>query len=421
MFYLIRILFLLISIDQETVLNWFGIEDPNAFSELEEVSAEELKHSTEISLETLNLVINGLLQKVQDGLALTDIESILFFILFIRFIILAIRYNLKTSFFITCIGLVAAYLWYRHLIDLMASYKGLLLDIPFFNKLGVNALQLEFDAYNSAVTDLQLGENVHWYNPGKLIYYAFMKGIIYLDPETGLRHYIDPISMIVANLKESQQAKILPLYYTIYNIAIPKIYTSCTEYWSEMSGLVTYVVITRIGKRYCPYLIRWHWTSILILQLFENIPFYLIYRIWYYQENILEPNLEYLKGHTDYSVLFEYRALDFITIAIVLAHMSLVFFGMFHAIWGQYFYIPFIVENIELHVGPRPKNSIYSGGNTAWQDEKYKVQNRLVPKVWYGWFGRGTQKSWPITITFKKFVRKKFKKLKKRLKNLFRK
>lgn len=421
MLYLIRILFILISIDQETVLNWFGIKDPNVFSEFQELSNEELEDSTDISLETLNLVINGLLQKVQDGLTLTDIEGILFFILFIRFLILAIRYNLKTSFFITCIGLVAAYLWYRHLTDLMAIYKGILLDTPFFNKLGVDALELSFEAYNSAVVDYQLGENVHWYNPGKLIYYAFTKGITHIDPETGLRHYIDPISMIVANLNESQQAKILPLYYTIYNNLIPKIYTSCTDYWSQMSGLVTYAVVTRIGKRYCPYLIRWHWTFILILELFESIPYFLIYRIWYYQEYILEPNLEYLKGHTDYSVLFEYRMLDFVTIAVALAHMSLIFFGMFHAVWGQYFYIPFIVENIELHVGPRPKNSIYSGGNTAWQDEKDKARNRLFPKFWYGWFGRGTQKSWPITISVKKLVRKNFKKLKKRLKKLFRK
>jgi hypothetical protein len=28
MLYLFRLLFLLINIDQETVLNWFGIEDP---------------------------------------------------------------------------------------------------------------------------------------------------------------------------------------------------------------------------------------------------------------------------------------------------------------------------------------------------------------------------------------------------------
>ena len=62
---------------------------------------------------------------------------------------------------------------------------------------------------------------------------------------------------------------------------------------------------------------------------------------------------------------------------------------MFHALIGQYFYIPFFTENIELHIGPRNKNSIYSGGYTAWQDEDEKPRG-IIPKFWYGWFGRGT-------------------------------
>jgi hypothetical protein len=57
---------------------------------------------------------------------------------------------------------------------------------------------------------------------------------------------------------------------------------------------------------------------------------------------------------------------------VVLAHIGFIIFGLFHAIWGQYFYVPFFVENTELHIGPRPKNSIYSGGQTAWQDPKKK-------------------------------------------------
>jgi hypothetical protein len=47
---------------------------------------------------------------------------------------------------------------------------------------------------------------------------------------------------------------------------------------------------------------------------------------------------------------------------VVLTHIGFIIFGLFHAIWGQYFYLPFFVENTELHIGPRPQNSIYSGG-----------------------------------------------------------
>jgi hypothetical protein len=60
---------------------------------------------------------------------------------------------------------------------------------------------------------------------------------------------------------------------------------------------------------------------------------------------------------------------------VVLTHIGFIIFGLFHAIWGQYFYVPFFVENTELHIGPRPKNSIYSGGHTAWQDPEEKEKN----------------------------------------------
>ena len=72
--------------------------------------------------------------------------------------------------------------------------------------------------------DLKLGENVHWYNPGQVLYYGITKAIIHVDSETGLRYYIDPISMIISKLPESIQLNILPIYYKVYNKIIPKIY-----------------------------------------------------------------------------------------------------------------------------------------------------------------------------------------------------
>ena len=98
---------------------------------------------------------------------------------------------------------------------------------------------------------------------------------------------------------------------------------------------------------------------------------------------------------------------------IISLHLGLIFFGLFHAIWGQYFYFPFLVENTELHIGPRPKNSVYSGGNTAWQDEKEKNIQRFFPKFWYGWFGSGTSRNGQILNSFKKFLINIIRKLRK--------
>ena len=420
MLYIFRLLLLLINIDQETVLNWFGIEDPTTREIRQAIESGydfnlsniEPVAKNNVSLETFRLIVQGLWEKIQDGLTLADIENVLFFILFVRFIILALRYNLKTSFYITCIGLFAGYLWYRHLIDLISMYRSVLLKLPFLHKLGMDAVQLRSMQRQMVLTDLKLGENTHWYNPGQILYYAFTKGIINIDQETGLRYYIDPISMAISNIKEPTNSNILPLYYKIYNKIIPKIYEICSKFWTQLSGVAAYAVITRIGKRYCPYLVRWHWTFLLIIGMIEQIFIYFIYRVYYFQTFVLIPQAKSYGNYVDPSLVLQINVLNGIIACIVLAHIGFILFGLFHAIWGQYFYMPFFVENTELHIGPRPKNSIYSGGNTSWQDpeEKEKNLNRFFPKLWYGWFGKGTQNNWPINFKFIKKILKKIKK-----------
>lgn len=380
----LRFFVFLIHIDQGTVLNWFGIDSSSTSEKIESASA--------FSIQTFQLVIEGLWQQIQDGLTLSDIESIIFFLLFVRFIILIVRYNFKTSLYITLIGLCAGYLWYRHLIDVILMYRQMLIKVPYLQKLGTSAIELESSSQALLTTDLKLGSDVHWYNPGKLFYYAFTKGIIQTDPETGSQYYIDPISMIISNLNEANKIKVLPIYYKIYNIIIPRLFETISEFWNQLSGIAAYAVITRIGKRYCPYLIRWHWTFLLIIGFVEQILIYFLYRVMYFQEVIIQEKLSVAatNNYLDPNLLLQFNLLTGILAVCITVHLSSICFGLFHAIWGQYFYFPFLVENTELHIGPRPKNSVYSGGQTVWQDEKQKNIQRRFPKLWYGWFGSGT-------------------------------
>ena len=416
MLYFFRLLLLLINIDQETVLNWFGVENPNQQVILSgqnvNLLTPDVEPSSSISVETLKLIVEGLWQRFQEGLTLADIENILFFILFIRFIILAIRYNLKTSFYITCIGLFAGYLWYRHLIDLISMYRSVLIKLPYLHKLGIDAVQLRAMNRQLVLTDLKLGDNVHWYNPGQVIYYAFTNGIVKLNQETGLRYYIDPISMTVANLMESDKSNVLPLYYKIYNKIIPQFFEAVSKFWTQLSGIAAYAVITRIGKRYCPYLVRWHWTFLLIIGFIEQILVYFVYRVSYFQTNILIPQTQ-VSNYIDQNIIVQVNILNGLIAFVISLHLGLIFFGLFHAIWGQYFYFPFIVENTELHIGPRPKNSIYSGGNTAWQDEKEENVQRFLPKFWYGWFGSGTKTNKNMFKFILSFIKQTIKKISK--------
>ena len=418
MLHLFRLLFLLINIDQETVLNWFGVEDPTmrearqAIANGSNLNLSNIEPSTNISIDTLRILIGGLLNKLQDGLTIADIENTLFFILFVRFIILAIRYNLKTSFLITCIGLFAGYLWYKHLIDIISNYSNILIKIPFLQNLGQDAIQLQSTGEQAFVTNLKLGENTNWYNPGQIVYYAIMKAVINVDPETGQKYYIDPLSMVISKVQGSGDSSIVSFYYKLYNQVIPKVYDVCSKFWAQLSGVAAYAMITRIGKKYCPYLIRWHWTFILIIMMVENIFISFIGRANHFQTQVLIPQIE---SYANPSLQLQINLLSLITATIVLTHIGLLIFGLFHAIWGQYFYVPFFVENTELHIGPRPKASIYSGGNTSWQDPEEKTLNRKLPKVWYGWFGAGTKnkKGWQLTSKLKQFINKILKKIRK--------
>jgi Uncharacterised protein family len=429
MLYFFKVLLLLINLDQETVLNWFGVTNStnqDIFSQKIESDRfnllnSEIESTSEVSLKTFKLIVEGLWNKVEDGLALADIETILFFILFIRFIILAIRYNLKTSFYITCIGLFAGYLWYRHLIDLISMYRSVLIKIPYLHKLGIDAVHLRSISRQIITTDLRIGDNVRWYNPLQLVYYGVIRGITHVDSETGLRYYIDPLSMIISNFNELTKTNILPVYYLMYNKLIPQFFEAFGKFWAQLSGIASYAIITRIGKRYCPYLVRWHWTFLLIIGFIEQILVYFVYRIIYFQDVVLVPKIE-VETATNYidqidpsvlSLLLQVDILNALIAFIVSLHLGLIFFGLFHAISGQYFYLPFLVENTELHTGPRPKASIYSGGNTAWQDQKDKNVRRSLPKLWYGWFGNGNTTNFKLLYSFQTNIIKLLKKLRK--------
>lgn len=405
---------------------------------------EELTNLSSFLSQSLTSLFDTFWIKLSHGLSLSEIENLLFFLLSIRFLILALKYNIKTSFYITCIGLAAGYLWYRHLIDLISIYADQLYSIPFFEKLSFDALKLKEYYYSLALNSTKLESNIKGYNIGRLAYYALIKGITNFDSETKSYYYIDPISMIVANLSEPTKSNIIPYYYKVYKQIIPNIFNIVRKIWGQLAGIAAYSLVTRIGKKYCPYLVRWHWTFLLILGLFE-MPFqYLISRAEFFEEIVLFPRLILSTPNADLASVsqaikimnyFDIPLIEFnkqvyeqtfiqlvflkiILSSFVICHMSFVLFGLFHAIWGQYFYFPFLVRNAELHIGPRPKNSIYSGGYTAWQDkeEKERILKNSWPRVWYGWFGRGTNQSLNlfrnlqnIYIKWLKKVRKKFK------------
>ena len=422
MFYVLKLLLVSINIDSEMILNWFGLEDFIERKNLEilennpNLTVLDLDSSTKISLNTFQLILEGFWEQIKDGLALSDIENILFFLVFFRFIIIAYRYNLKTSFYITGAGLFAGYLWYKHLIDLIFAYRMILIKLPFLNKLGIDAVKLSYSKQQLVLNDLNLKDNTHWSNPGQIIYYAIVKGITHTDLETGLRYYIDPISMIISNLKEPNKSVMSDYYYTVYNTIIPKLSSMISKFWFSLAPIVSYTFVTRIGKRYCPYLIRWHWTFLVLLGLFEQFISGFVHRIYYFQSFVLIPQTESFSNSIDSSLMLQLNILNGVIGIIAIAHILFIIFGLLHAVTGQYFYFPFLVDTTELHIGWRTENDFYTDGFKAWQsrEELDKRTGRTFPKLWYGWFGRQSEN----TDYLGNFIRAIMKVWRKNLRNL---
>ena len=319
---LLKLFILLINIDQETILNFFGIEDPTVYLTLGEKSGVI---STEISTETLKIVLQGFFERYQDGLGLIDIENLLIFITFIRFLILANRYNIKTSFYISSVSLVAGFLWYSHLKDVGSWYGELM---------SYNRLTTRFSEEMLTESYIEEGERqttmyLEFINQSPL---QFLKSsFVHTSENNGYR--IDPISMLLTNLPEAYKAQAHKWYYYLYGTAIPTVWTFFAVQLKRLGSIVAYVYIVRINKKFCPYLIRWHWTYIIVSTIFETETIRVLYRLYSYDNFVLIPAERF----------YESSVYQPVSMIIISGHYFLVFLGMLHAVCGQYFYFPFIV------------------------------------------------------------------------------
>jgi hypothetical protein len=100
----------------------------------------------------------------------------------------------------------------------------------------------------------------------------------------------DPISMIWSYLPTDIKFVSDKVYYFLTLKAIPQTYRFIDTQITNLSGMLWYTFIVRINKRYCPYLLRWHWTFLLGLDFVERPFIYVQYRLIYYLNEILIPN-----------------------------------------------------------------------------------------------------------------------------------
>lgn len=383
------VLSLLINIDQKTILDLLGI-DGTLNSEDYSNLTETIQVSTPVSFETFKLIIQSVWEHYQHGLGFVDIENIALFILIIRFFFLSKKYNIKTGFFITCIGLAAGYLWYMHLRDLAYYYMRSLWMCPLTHNLASDFSEIYYKQKSEFSRVGTRFATDSFYGP-------VIRAFTTLTSNDNYRY--DPISMLWSYLPSNIKFLSDKVYYFLTLRIVPQTYHFINTQITNLSGMLWYTFIVRINKRYCPYLLRWHWTFLITLEFLERPFIFIQDRLIYYLNNTLIPNSYFLEAELVTNLLVTLIASQYIFIIL----------AMLHALCGQYFYFPFLTENTELHIGLRPKDSIYSGGHTIWQNKRaYMISRQAssklqkyrfgtirsayskLPRLWYGWLGRGS-------------------------------
>ena len=407
--------------NQENIFNLFGITDLTKLSMFTNSGdVDSLRPldagDTALSYETLKVLYESLLEHWKEGLSLQDMDEIAYVITFFRFLFVSLKYNMKTAFYICCISHFSGVLWIYYLEETAGTYisligangQGLLVKlcsseqaIADFNGKATSAVRdigkidpVYFDEIRSRVHLLK--EYLETGNPILFVKTIIVKGI----SETtagGKTYYIDPISMLVARipLENIYRDDIIKIYYIFYLKIFPTMYVMLGSLWNLVKSFVFYTAWVRFKKKYCPYHIRWHWTFVMTYHVLMVLYAGFITRIYEYTV--------FLQHKIDIGKLKSYYELDTlrtVIYALIFFHYLTVWYAFIHAIFGQYFFVPFLTRNVELHVGQRKSKSIYSGGYTSWQDDAEfawwnstdtKKDNKI--KLWWGWLGRSGENS----------------------------
>jgi len=311
---------------------------------------------------TKELVLEKLNQIVTTGFTIEEFQKAMLILCLIRFVIYSIKYNPITSFKMCAIGLFSCVLWGIALNDCVGIY----FPVLKFNPLLSNILDeeerfraaAEYRAYDKVTNDM-------------------------LNRLAGEGHHFEWLRPIFNLVPEQFQKLTNPLYTYITEDLLGVLKKFYKSNLRQMMPFIIYIAYVRVGKKYCPYHIRWHFTFVTLYNTFVTYIFSCVNRarIMLHGTLIAQHRFE------------EAEAFQLYLGAFVFAHISFIMFAMLHAIFSQYFYVPFLTYNVELHIGKRPVNSIYSGGYTAWQDDYlfYDIKFRETMRLWWGWLGRGTK------------------------------
>lgn len=291
------------------------------------------------------------------GLTLAEIDGLLIVISVIRFCFYTIKYNARAGLIISLTGFFCAFLYTSLLPKVLYSVEEALYLEPSIFRLGFEHVQYRIKMYQMLRTpppgvgrrltdDISLAD----YYPAWLWRFVTSNRIL-----NEIQNYFDQY-LLVPILKYLKR------------------------YWSGMWKLSVYIYITRYGRSFVPYPIRYHGTIYTMWNLiWTNTTTTLFFNSVDFLTKVLIPELR----------LEEIEMMEILHAAFAMALIYGILLAALHALFSQYFYIPFVSQAIEAQVGKREKDSILSGGYTSWQDQQELWKpSKADFKFWFGFLGK---------------------------------
>jgi hypothetical protein len=290
-------------------------------------------------------------ENLQFGLTITEIEKVLVIISFIRFCFYTLRYNAKSALIISLIGFISAILYQKMIVDAVGICYLRFYLAPSLFRLGFEQylvfIHNERTVYHYSI------EMFRWFDiyPGWLIRFIMNSPIL-----SEIQRYVD-------------------------NIVMPLVFKYIKIYRKPMEAMLFYTLILRVGKKYVPYPLQWH--GIVYLMYCYCIGDFVYNRYVTSMEFLRDTLIPQLRTQ-------EIEVMELLQTGFLAGFVYMIMLAMFHAVFSQYYYIPFLSQNIDAYIGKRPKDSILSGGYSSWQDE----QELFIPskgdyKIWFGFLGKG--------------------------------
>lgn len=360
----------------------------------------------------LELLFQKVENLVQYGITEQEFQNLLVLLLVLRFIIYSIYYNPITSFKMCCIGGFSAYLWLTTFFNHTNRYFPYMANNVFMANMYDEQLQDFMSVIKESTHKGMMDSVALSSDPSNYSFWSVMRFRI-LARELVFGSLIPFVQQLWGLIPQSFFDTIRPITdYFGYNI-LPLV----QRFWKLNAqgtyGMIAYTFIVRVQKKYCPYHIRWHYTYVLIHSFVSRNIYTTLQRAQLYVLNVLIPQRRFEEAET-ISI--------YIGVAIWL-HLSCIMLATLHALFSQYFFVPLLTEAVELHIGPRPKRSIWSGGYTAWQDQPTFYKREFNPfgdstRLWWGWLGRGLNFVPPPPKKDRRGYKKAWRKIKRTLKEV---